>query len=120
MRKGGCPPPQYAADTLSCPLSAESGTGYREGIYSEYASTIYALTAAIDTKDHYTFSHSKNVAVYAASFAKACGLNTESVAIIEEAALLHDIGKIDTMPGPRCPSIVSDCWLHKELRRYRR
>ena len=78
----------------SCPLSAESGTGYREGIYSEYASTIYALTAAIDTKDHYTFSHSKNVAVYAASFAKACGLNTESVAIIEEAALLHDIGKI--------------------------
>ena len=29
----------------SCPLSTESGTGYREGIYSEYASTIYALTA---------------------------------------------------------------------------
>ena len=72
----------------------ENGTGYREGIYSEYASTIYALTAAIDTKDHYTFRHSKNVAEYATKLAQAYGLNKESVAIIHEAALLHDIGKI--------------------------
>ena len=72
----------------------ENGTGYREGIYSEYASTIYALTAAIDTKDHYTFNHSKNVAEYATKLAKAYGLNQESVSIIHEAALLHDIGKI--------------------------
>ena len=72
----------------------ESGTGYREGSYSEYASTIYALTAAIDTKDHYTFNHSKNVAEYATKLAKAYGLNSESVSIIHEAALLHDIGKI--------------------------
>ena len=75
-------------------MQTESGTGYREGIYSEYASTIYALTAAIDTKDHYTFSHSKNVAEYSTKLAQAYGLNKESVAIIEEAALLHDIGKI--------------------------
>lgn len=72
----------------------DHGTGYREGIYSEYASTIYALTAAIDTKDHYTFNHSKNVAEYATKLAKAYGLNQESVSIIQEAALLHDIGKI--------------------------
>jgi len=72
----------------------DGGTGYREGIYSEYASTIFALTAAIDTKDHYTFSHSKNVAEYATKLAQAYGLNKESVSIIEEAALLHDIGKI--------------------------
>ena len=72
----------------------ENLTGYREGIYSEYASTIYALTAAIDTKDHYTFNHSKNVAAYATALAQAYGLNKESVAIINEAALLHDIGKI--------------------------
>ena len=72
----------------------DNGTGYREGIYSEYASTIFALTAAIDTKDHYTFNHSKNVAEYATKLARAYGLNKESVSIIEEAALLHDIGKI--------------------------
>lgn len=74
--------------------AAEGGTGYQEGIYSEYASTIYALTATIDTKDHYTFSHSKNVSAYATNFARCYGLNGESVAIIQEAGLLHDIGKI--------------------------
>jgi diguanylate cyclase (GGDEF)-like protein/putative nucleotidyltransferase with HDIG domain len=66
----------------------------KENIYSEYASTIYALTAAIDTKDHYTFSHSKNVEYYATELAYAYGMNEDYVEIIREAALLHDIGKI--------------------------
>lgn len=65
-----------------------------ESTYEDYASTVYALTAAIDAKDHYTFSHSQNVAVYATALAKAAGLNEEHVRIIHEAALLHDIGKI--------------------------
>ena len=59
-----------------------------------YKRQIYALTAAIDTKDHYTFSHSKNVSAYATNFARCYGLTGESVAIIQEAGLLHDIGKI--------------------------
>ena len=63
-------------------------------VYSEYASTIYALTAAIDAKDHYTFKHSKNVAYYATKLAAAVGLDANSVEIINEAALLHDVGKI--------------------------
>lgn len=71
----------------------------RIDIYSEYAPTIYALTAAINTKDHYTFSHSKNVAYYASELGYACGMNDDSVEIIREAALLHDIGKIG-IPEP--------------------
>jgi diguanylate cyclase (GGDEF)-like protein/putative nucleotidyltransferase with HDIG domain len=67
---------------------------HRENIYSEYASTIYALTAAIDTKDHYTFNHSRNVAYYATELAYAFGMNDDCVEIVREAALLHDIGKI--------------------------
>ncbi len=63
-------------------------------IYAAYSSTIFALTAAIDTKDHYTFQHSNNVAYYACQLARAYGLNEDSVKIIHEAALLHDIGKI--------------------------
>lgn len=66
----------------------------KESIYLEYAPTIYALQAAIDTKDHYTFSHSNNVAYYATSLAYAYGLNEDIVEIIREAALLHDVGKI--------------------------
>ena len=62
--------------------------------YGENASTIYALTAAIDAKDHYTFQHSKNVAYYAAELAKEAGLGADLIEVVKEAALLHDIGKI--------------------------
>ncbi|MGI5891944.1 MAG: HD domain-containing phosphohydrolase [Bacillota bacterium] len=76
-------------------IIAEKSTSKIEtGKYSDYASTIYALTAAIDAKDHYTFSHSQNVAEYATMLAKFIGLNEDHVQIIYEAALLHDIGKI--------------------------
>jgi putative nucleotidyltransferase with HDIG domain len=63
-------------------------------IYAEYAPTIYALTAAIDAKDHYTFNHSKRVAYYATKLAYAYGMDEDYARIIKEAALLHDIGKI--------------------------
>lgn len=60
------------------------------------ASTIYALTAAIDAKDHYTFSHSNHVAEYASALAEALELDAEHVEIVRQAGLLHDIGKIGT------------------------
>lgn len=63
-------------------------------IYEEYESTIYALTAAIDAKDHYTFQHSKNVAYYATELAKALHMNDDLIEILRQAALLHDVGKI--------------------------
>lgn len=72
----------------------EQNKGGRVSYYDTYASTIYALTAAIDTKDHYTFNHSQNVAYYASELAKEYGLNQECIDTIREAGLLHDIGKI--------------------------
>ncbi|MCI5774397.1 MAG: diguanylate cyclase [Erysipelotrichaceae bacterium] len=63
-------------------------------VYNEYSGTICALQAAIDAKDHYTFSHSNNVAYYATKLAEGYGLSDEVVEIVREAALLHDIGKI--------------------------
>lgn len=65
-----------------------------KSMYSEYAPTIYALTAAIDAKDHYTFQHSKNVAYYAVSMGEALRTSEEYREILKESALLHDIGKI--------------------------
>lgn len=65
-----------------------------KSMYSEYAPTIYALTAAIDAKDHYTFQHSKNVAYYAEELARALHTDADYCEIIKEAGLLHDIGKI--------------------------
>ena len=84
----------YTTGGNSDEMKAKQNTGFKEGVYSSYESTIYALTAAIDAKDHYTFNHSKNVAYYATELAKAYGLNHEMIEIIREAALLHDIGKI--------------------------
>ncbi len=63
-------------------------------IYDEYKSTIYALTATIDAKDHYTFNHSENVAKYAVALGKRLNLNKDIIENLRQAALLHDIGKI--------------------------
>lgn len=78
--------PEYQKETRQGKVNTE--------VYKEYASVIYALTAAVDTKDHYTFDHSQNVAEYATLLGEAIGLNDEHVEIIREAGLLHDIGKI--------------------------
>ena len=66
----------------------------RAHIYQEYKSTIYALTAAIDAKDSYTFEHSCHVSDYAVLLAKKIGLEPNDIEIAKEAGLLHDIGKI--------------------------
>jgi len=59
-----------------------------------YLSTIKALAAAIDTKDHYTHGHSEKVMEYAVLIAKELNLADEEIETIRFAGLLHDIGKI--------------------------
>lgn len=77
---------------------ASAGDSYanKRALADSCASTIFALTAAIDAKDHYTFNHSNNVAEFASILAKALKLDEEHVEIIRQAGLLHDIGKIST------------------------
>jgi len=57
-------------------------------------STIYALAATVDAKDHYTYGHSKKVSKYATEIAEAIGYSKERIEAIRTAGLLHDIGKI--------------------------
>jgi len=80
-------------DTFLKGEEKDEGRSY-DSIYNEYKSTIFALTAAIDAKDHYTFSHSENVANYALALANELNLNSDIQENIRQAALLHDIGKI--------------------------
>ncbi len=84
----------YAVEKKECGEEENLKTVHKTDFYSEYASTIYALTAAIDAKDHYTFNHSKRVAYFASKLAYAYGMDEDFIKIVEEAALLHDIGKI--------------------------
>ena len=55
---------------------------------------IYALAGSVDAKDGYTSGHSRRVAEYALSLAKALRLPQATLDSIEKAALLHDIGKV--------------------------
>ncbi len=55
---------------------------------------VYALAATVDTRDHYTYGHSKSVSRYATDLAAAAGYTPEGVKRIRAAALLHDIGKL--------------------------
>jgi putative nucleotidyltransferase with HDIG domain len=55
---------------------------------------VYALAATVDTRDHYTYGHSKAVSRYATELAAAMGYTREGIKRIRAAALLHDIGKL--------------------------
>jgi len=88
----------YQAESISGEYSGNGEKGgpihINLGSYEEAAPTIYALTAAIDAKDRYTFKHSRNVATYAMTLARKVGMSRELVQLIYEAGLLHDVGKI--------------------------
>jgi len=60
----------------------------------ETLSTIYALAATVDARNHYSYGHSKRVSNYAVAIGEALGLPPERIATLHTAALLHDIGKI--------------------------
>ena len=60
-----------------------------------YLNIIQALAFAIEAKDPYTRGHSERVGQYAASLAGRLGLSEEEILVIRNAAILHDIGKVE-------------------------
>ena len=55
---------------------------------------IRALARAIDAKDQSTREHSQRVATLACDIARRLDWSEERVALLEDAALVHDVGKI--------------------------
>lgn len=53
-----------------------------------------ALSATVDARDTYTAGHSRRVASASMVIARELGLSGEELEMVEQAALLHDIGKI--------------------------
>ncbi|MFC1709872.1 HD domain-containing phosphohydrolase [Candidatus Omnitrophota bacterium] len=74
--------------------STKNLTQLYEDLRDTYMRTIKALAQAIDARDHYTHSHSDNVARYAELIAKEYGLDTQKIEEILDACQLHDLGKI--------------------------
>jgi putative nucleotidyltransferase with HDIG domain len=61
---------------------------------SNYQMTLEALVAALDSREHETFSHSLRVRAYTRHLARRAGFPPALLPSLEQGALLHDIGKI--------------------------
>lgn len=74
--------------------STKNLTRLYEDLRTTYMRTIKTLAHAIDARDHYTHSHSENVAKCAVAIAEEMGLSANDIEMIREACELHDLGKI--------------------------
>ena len=61
-----------------------------------YEQTLFSMIDLIESRDSYTAGHTKRVARYSAMIAEAMGYGREEVEKLHTAAMLHDIGKIQT------------------------
>ena len=61
---------------------------------SNYQMTLEVLVAALDAREHETFSHSLRVRAYTRFLARRAGYPPALLPSLEQGALLHDIGKI--------------------------
>ena len=75
-------------------LISDLGTSSLDVLSSPTLDQIYALAATVDTRDPFTYGHSKRVAAIAESLGKAIGLQGEELSELVAAAFLHDIGKV--------------------------
>jgi putative nucleotidyltransferase with HDIG domain len=79
------------------------------------------MISALDYRDTETQWHSRRVSLYARRLAEELGTSGEELDVIEQGALLHDIGKIGVRdsillkPGPLTPEEWVEMKLHPEL-----
>lgn len=74
--------------------STKNLTQLYKDLQATYMRTVKVLAQAIDARDHYTHSHSENVAKYAMLIATEMALSAKEIETISRACELHDLGKI--------------------------
>jgi HD-GYP domain-containing protein (c-di-GMP phosphodiesterase class II) len=80
-------------------IAAQASVAIRNArLYEEqettYLNTVQALVSAIEASDAYTRGHSERVTRFSVALAKRMGMEGEPLRLLEQAAVLHDIGKI--------------------------
>ena len=78
-----------------------------EDLKATFNQTIQGLARAIDKMDRYTAGHSDRVAMYALLLAQKLGLPPDTLEIVRQAALMHDIGKIGCVMNLNKPGKLS-------------
>ncbi len=86
--------PSYMPVLIRHAAAALSNAYLFETSERNYIQAISALASAVDAKDPYTHNHSRNVAAYVLSVASRMKLPPREIALLNNSALLHDIGKI--------------------------
>jgi putative nucleotidyltransferase with HDIG domain len=94
---------------------------YIRQLERETRSAIHSLAQVVDDRDSSTFRHSERVASYAVAIAEELELDEDLVELIEQAASVHDLGKIGVpdrillKPGPLTAEEQTSMWLHTEI-----
>jgi len=73
--------------------NAALGEAHR-AVIERSTAALEALSATVDARDTYTAGHSRRVAASATVIARELGLSGHELVVVDQAALLHDIGKI--------------------------
>jgi len=100
--------------------TSELSKALRE-IEAAYTSTLYALVAALDAREHETSDHSQRVVRYTLAIAEQMGVPAAERPDIARGALLHDIGKIGVpdaillKPGKLLPHEWEEMRRHPEI-----
>jgi hypothetical protein len=95
--------------------------GYIHRLDSETRASVRSLAELIDHRDPTTYDHSSRVAVNAVRLARAIGLPEPEVELVEQAAAVHDVGKIGVpdrvllKPGPLDADERESMRLHSDL-----
>ena len=98
---GGADPDAFAAVDrdllrrvgLQLSLAIRNAQLYAE-IKRMHLGNLKALSSALNAKDYYTLGHAARVAAYMVMLGRRLGWPEDTLASLEEAAYLHDIGKI--------------------------
>jgi hypothetical protein len=88
---------------------------------AETRQAVRSLADIIDDRDRTTFHHSERVAAFAVAIGKELHLTEDQLSLIEQAAAVHDLGKIGIpdrvlfKPGPLDAAERALMWMHTEI-----
>lgn len=94
---------------------------YISQLEHETRSAVQSLAQVVDDRDPSTFHHSTRVARYAVAIAAELDLDEELIELIDQAASVHDLGKIGIpdrvllKPSPLTSDEQLTMWLHTEI-----
>ena len=74
--------------------AAIENTYLYDNLQRQYIETVESFALALEEKDSYTHGHSKQVSLYASLISRNFNFSNDELATLQQAAILHDIGKI--------------------------